>query len=277
MATILVYSDGNVGASSNCVAMTVASLKKAISGQQATVRTTTSEELVSSKWRENCRLLVLPGGRDLPYCKELNGAGNEQISAYIQEGGSYLGICAGAYFASAYVEFARGDPKMAVVGPRELALFPVTARGPVFPAFSYKTNSGAHAAGANLTAAGASTLGGTEGENATLFYNGGCGFIYREGAGSTSYEALMTYTGHSEPESPQPSPYANTAAIIGGRVGKGQAILTGLHFEASTDLLKKYYEGDEYVTPLLPTLEQNEARRLSLFNACINYLTNNNY
>lgn len=273
------YSDGGVGASDNCVTMTTASLRDTISRANLphTVRTTTSEELVGSNWRDSCRLLVMPGGRDLPYCKELDGMGNQMISHFVKEGGSYLGICAGAYYGSAYVEFAKGDPHMEVVGPRELAFFPVTAKGPVFPGYSYETNAGAHSAGGMVTKVGGEVLGLPE-ESLSLFYNGGCNFFSRGSKeGNLPYQELLCYTGNSEPHPPDPSPNVSaTAGLIGGHVGEGKVILSGLHFEASVPLLEKCYHGDDYITPLLPVLKKSEHQRQTLFDACILYLLNKN-
>jgi len=80
---ILVYTDGGVGAGENCVAMTLASLKKAVSALNMTehaqerqlylVETTTSDELIQGQWTDACSLLVMPGGRDLPYVAKLQG------------------------------------------------------------------------------------------------------------------------------------------------------------------------------------------------------------
>ena len=217
----------------------------------------------------------MPGGRDLPYCKELDGAGNQEIGQFVKEGGSYLGICAGAYYGSAYVEFAKGDPHMEVIGPRELAFLPVTAKGPVFPGYSYETNAGAHAAGVVVTKAGGEMLGLSE-ESLSLFYNGGCNFFPRGSKeGDQLYQVLLEYTGHSEPHPPDPSPdVAATAGLIGGHVGEGKVMLSGLHFEASVPLLEECYHGDNYITPLLPILKQSEHQRQTLFDACILYLLN---
>lgn len=269
MPEILVYTDDGEGASINCVTMTTSSLRDTVSRANLphTVRTTSSEELVGSKWREGCGLLVMPGGRDLPYCRELNGKGNEQIGSFVREGGSYLGICAGAYFASAYVEFAKGDPSMEILGPRELAFFPVTAKGPVFPGYSYKNNAGAQAAEVAPTKAGGQVLG-ISGAPFSLFYNGGCNFVPR--GDGRPYQVMVTYTGHSEP-SPTPK-VASTAGVIGGNVGEGRVILSGLHFEASAALLEECYHGDDHVTKLLPTLKASEHKRQELFDSCVQYL-----
>ncbi|MEW5299670.1 MAG: hypothetical protein WDW36_002662 [Sanguina aurantia] len=70
----------------------------------------------------------MPGGADLPYCRLLNGQGNNMITEYVKGGGSYLGLCAGAYYGCSSVEFEPGS-SMEVSGDRELAFFPGVAVG----------------------------------------------------------------------------------------------------------------------------------------------------
>ncbi|UUZ62721.1 BPL-N domain-containing protein [Polaromonas sp. P1-6] len=53
-------------------------------------------------------LFVMPGGADLPFCQALNGAPNERIRRFVEEGGAYLGICAGAYYACREIAFHAG-------------------------------------------------------------------------------------------------------------------------------------------------------------------------
>lgn len=179
-AGVLVYSDGGVGASEVCVAMTLSSVKKIIgqlgkssSSSSCTtpvindaapvissilVETTTAEEIVSTNLSDHCSLLIMPGGRDLPYVNKLQGRGNRNISDFVRNGGSYLGICAGAYYGCSLVQFAQGDPFLEVVGPRELAFFPGASQGPVFAEFDYASNAGARAADIQLTQAGSEML-----------------------------------------------------------------------------------------------------------------------
>ena len=54
------------------------------------------------------------------------------FAEYVNGGGSYLGLCAGAYYACARVEFEMGS-ELEVVGERELAFFPGIGRGSVAP------------------------------------------------------------------------------------------------------------------------------------------------
>jgi hypothetical protein len=43
------------------------------------VATLSAAELLDGGWAQRTSLLVMPGGADLPYCRTLNGAGNEHI------------------------------------------------------------------------------------------------------------------------------------------------------------------------------------------------------
>ena len=272
---ILVYTDGDMGASEKCVGMAVSSLKKAVADLKLPfhIRYTDRKELLDSRWCSSCQLLVMPGGRDLPYCHALEGVGNHTIKNFVNSGGSYLGICAGAYYGSAYVEFNEHDPKMSVVGSRELAFFPVTAAGPVFPGFSYTTNAGARVASVSVTHKGHAVLGKHVGE-ASLFYNGGCYFKERERIGGEILTAitLAKYASHSSSTGPPAVSTSECPAIIGGRVGRGKVVLTGVHFEASLHLLSTYYTNDNHISPLLPSLLTAESQRDELFRTCVQYL-----
>lgn len=67
--------------------------------------------------------LIIPGGADLPYCERLNGAGNRAIREFVENGGLYVGICAGAYYGCREIAFIGADYD--VFGARELGFFPV--------------------------------------------------------------------------------------------------------------------------------------------------------
>lgn len=122
----------------------MASLTRLLPRQHYEVVTINAGELLAGGWQARTALLVMPGGADLPYCKHLNGTGNAHIRDFVATGGSYLGICAGAYYACARIEFEPGGT-MEVVGDRELRFFPGAARGAVVPGFDYQTERGAAA------------------------------------------------------------------------------------------------------------------------------------
>eukprot|EP00835_Amoeboradix_gromovi_P004277 NODE_324_length_10963_cov_0.175350.p2 type:complete len:535 gc:universal NODE_324_length_10963_cov_0.175350:7003-5399(-) len=148
-----------------------------------------------------CELLVIPGGRDKPYCELVNSK-SDLLLNYMYNGGKYLGICAGAYFASSFVEFQLDTPYQ-VIGKRPLSLFNGTAMGTIYPNFQYQSESGAHVVPIS-------------GDFKTLcYYNGGPMFI----AHDNLHSPIMRYDLNNE------------MAILKVNVGKGTAVLSGVHLE----------------------------------------------
>jgi glutamine amidotransferase-like uncharacterized protein len=54
---------------------------------------------------ETATLLAIGGGYDLGYIRALKTDGLHNIKTYVERGGSYLGICAGAYLVCRRIEF----------------------------------------------------------------------------------------------------------------------------------------------------------------------------
>lgn len=97
---------------------------------RAAVDYCTPDDILAGRLAPPVRLLIMPGGEDLYYAEKLNGAGNRAIRAFVEAGGRYLGICAGAYYACAQIAWAQGTPHE-ITGPRELGFFTGTATGPI--------------------------------------------------------------------------------------------------------------------------------------------------
>lgn len=68
-------------------------------------------------------MLAIGGGYDTGYIQALQSDGIRNIKNYVEGGGSYLGICAGAYLACRRIEFDKGG-KFEVCGSRDLGFFP---------------------------------------------------------------------------------------------------------------------------------------------------------
>lgn len=180
----------------------------------------TPEQILTTDWEKETRLFIIPGGADLPYTRSLNGARNQKIRQFVENGGTYLGICAGAYFASSSVEFAKGT-SLEVTGTRELQFFEGPAIGPLVP-YCYHNNSGARAIRLFY-----------QDQEVKVFYNGGCYF-------PNAQHVLAYYEN-------------NLPAIIECRVGKGKAILSGVHFEYDPTLMDK---NDPYLSSIIPNLQK---------------------
>ena len=115
---VLVYSGPGVSALSLSHTILTLSL---ILLPHYTVQPVSSSLLSTQPWEESCALLVIPGGRDLPFVEELEKQTRvtRRIKEWVSEGGRYLGICAGAYFASEEVRFDEGG-EHEVIGKRDL-------------------------------------------------------------------------------------------------------------------------------------------------------------
>ena len=301
MSRVLVYTDGGLGASEACVSMTIRELRRALSwlteknglaeGQTPSVEKTDAVSVVGGELETRCSLLVMPGGRDLPYCSRLNGPGNERIRNFVGKGGSYLGLCAGGYYGAARVEFSVGDPLIEVVGPRELNFYPGVARGPVFPGFRYDSNAGAQLCSISFSRYTGLFKKLTELPSLPVFYNGGCYFsedrkVSEKTGGDlvTNVEVLATYDTPSVehgsddaqldvqlPDGPAPYPDA-PAAIVSMDYGRGRVVLSGVHIESGPEGLSDAYSGDHYIESLLNQLTVDENVRQSIFNALIEHL-----
>lgn len=161
------------------------------------------------------RLFVMPGGADLYFCEKLNGVGNDRIRVYVEQGGSYLGLCAGAYYACAALNWA-GGTEQEISGSRELNFYSGIATGPVM---EYLENS-------NLEKSWhyAAPLQYDDGEillTTKCAYEGGPVF-----SGGDA-EILARYNN-------------GAAAIIECAVGKGRAILSSPHIERHDRVLYKH-------------------------------------
>jgi biotin--protein ligase len=181
------------------------------------------------------RLFCMGGGFDLGYLKTLGKVGCEQIRTFVNSGGLYLGVCAGAYIACDFIEFDAGGP-LEVTGKRELGFFPGKAKGPVNASFKYNCESEAMAVGLRLNDQLAAALGGQE--NIWLYCNGGCYFVPDDDSSSSSsslsqYSAPFFFNSLAwYDESPSTRhPFNQQLAILSGSFGAGKFLLSGVHFE----------------------------------------------
>lgn len=211
---VLIYVDDGVVERSRVE--TPRAFARIVDTDQHPIRTVDRSYFLSDRWEETSTVLVMPGGRDVPYSTALHGQANARIRRFVESGGAYIGFCAGGYYGARSVEFDRGHP-LEVVGDRELGFFAGAAVGPAYGpgTFSYESDRGARAAVLEWCAAGPTS------GRLPVFYNGGCTFDNAEQM--PEVEILARYA-----ELPQ-----KPAAIIACTVGAGVAILSGVHPEYS--------------------------------------------
>ena len=164
------------------------------------------------------RSLIIPGGADLAYCKKLNGQGNTKIKEFVQQGGTYLGICAGAYYGCSDIDFT--GEGYSIIGERELSFFSGQAKGSLIEL----TNGVYYNEQSNSKSIVEITLPQNNNECFYSYYHGGPEFL-----GAKPEEILATYPNKK-------------VAAVSGTYGKGYYILTSFHFEVEADTYDKYLE-----------------------------------
>ena len=232
--TVYVYQDE--GVSEESLKQTILTFQRLI--KKYAVVTINAKQVKEGVWTKNAILFVMPGGADLPYVTKLNGQGNEVIKQYVTNGGSFLGICAGSYYGSSYVEFDKNGP-LEVLGDRELGFFKGSAIGPILAPYDYKTQSGSRAAAIHTTLPNVTRT--------MVFYNGGGFFENAEQYPNT--KVIGTYDN-------------NLPAIILINYGKGKVLLSGVHFEYDPSLLNSK---DQHIQKIIEPLREGNDLREVLF------------
>lgn len=239
---VFIYADD--GVSSFSLEETIASCQKELSSYA--IETINHKTLIHSSWENETSLLIIPGGRDIPYDRLLRGEGTQKIRSYVLDGGSFIGICAGAYFSSSEIIFEKGTP-LEVHEKRELNFYPGAAIGALYQhrPFSYRSEQGSHAAFISF-----------ENEHIPIYYNGGCYFENPE-----CFSQHISILGRYRDE-------GNKAAIVSCKIGKGNAVLSGVHFEVQAQSLAK----SSTPSDVYQTLSHFEEKRQKVFQSLLSTL-----
>ncbi|MBX3719698.1 MAG: hypothetical protein KF898_08630 [Parachlamydiales bacterium] len=242
MHQVLIYADK--GVDGGALKQLVRSLKHALGASPYELRRVDANILLTENWEESAALLIIPGGRDIFYHAALDGAGTERIRRYVENGGKYLGICAGAYFACKAIEFEKGGA-LEVCADRSLQFFPGIAKGPAYgpDKYSYENARGVEAAAVTW-----------EDGTCPIYFNGGCLFDADE-----LYPHVDTISRYIDLE-------GRPAAIVDIPIGQGRAILSGVHVEYSPLYLNA---ADPYLQKLIPIFEKAEGERRLLFRSLL--------
>jgi biotin--protein ligase len=173
-------------------------------------------------------VLAFPGGADRPWLEPLAGRGNDNIRRFVESGGTFLGVCAGAYYACRRIDF--DGVGLRTVADRDLGLFPGTGIGPLVKlAPRYAEDEAKCAAATRITHAGGEMI---------VLYWGGCRFVVDDDA--EEVEVLARYAD---------LPPGDDVAAVRCRVGKGVAVLVGFHPEVDTAAFAASYGIDLSLSP----------------------------
>lgn len=162
--------------------------------------------------------LFIGGGAGTPYRQKLGAGGNAAIRKYVENGGVYFGICAGAYYACREIIFERDVPELCIIDNCGLDLYDGRAVGTLrreFGLLPYAKTA--------FSAAAVDLRRPKETEAFKIHYHGGPYF-----EGDPAAQVLAEYA----LETP-------AAAAVTKEFGRGRVILSGVHFEDSAERLSR--------------------------------------
>lgn len=217
--TIYIYQDDGVSES------TTNDIKKAFAelGKSYVTRTINSNHTKEGKWRLNAIAYFIPGGSGRKIHEKLKGDGNAHIREFVENGGVYIGICAGAYYGSQFEEFNTFDTTLTIdKKTNELAFFKGAAVGPALAPFSTTSKSGVRIAHIKHNLSGADQI-------CNIYFNGGC--FFKGADQSPNTKIIGTYNNEG---------FEGLSAIIECKVGLGKALLSGVHPEVGIDELMEF-------------------------------------
>lgn len=250
MKRLLVYNDLGVGPMSRTYTSTC--LTEMVDTNRCIVSEINSHQLILDNWENQCCLLVIPGGADSFYHQLLSGVGCRKIRDYVERGGSYLGLCAGAYFATRAFEFDRGG-ELEILATRELSFFPGCAIGPAYGVGTYRYDShyGARASKLSCYIDGAPSQ--------VSVYSNGAPYFLGDKDDLKDVSILARYLDiEGEP-----------AAIVECQVFKGKAILCGPYPIFSLNCLDA---NNEFIRSILSELETHDDNRRQLVSQILHRL-----
>ncbi len=166
-------------------------------------------------------LLVVPGGKSSEFSKELHAAGKKAIRDFVESGGGYFGVCAGAFLAAANTD---GGLSLANVGVKTGQRF-VPGVGTVSAAVR-----GGGDVSIALTGEGKALLPGWP-EEQTVRYTGGPVFSDACRRDLNPYVVLADFTSETFMYEFQKGEMIGTPAVILTQYGNGRVLLSSGHPE----------------------------------------------
>ena len=172
-------------------------------------------------------LVIFPGGSGSKQAAALEVEGREVVKKFIDQGGGFVGICAGAYLAASNYKWSLGISNHKTfcesIDLPEIGRKSMWYRGASAPVKM------------ELTEEGRKILGDVKGVFDVRYHNGpNMSAMGKEGLGA--FRSLATFRSEVSRYKPQEGTMVNTPAIIVGEFGKGRVLCISPHPESSAQL-----------------------------------------
>lgn len=254
---ILIYEDiGTAG-----VAVLKESLKNYFKNQEILIKTVSAEDILTKNvLNSDVIAFFMPGGAADYYHLKLGRKGKDYIRSYVEAGGIYYGICAGAYFASEKAVFEPRIHTLRKISDYGLHLIDAVAIGTLQKELKIKPYEPTADATAVVPLQDADTR-----ELYTSYYHGGPWFVRPK----SSQSVVLAY---------YKLPMKRLPAIIAEKVSKGLVIASGVHYEITGEALEKCLlpvrTDYEKARKVMIRLKRSEYYRQLLFHKMMHYTRN---
>lgn len=172
-------------------------------------------------------LVIFPGGSGSAIAKALGEKGRQQVKRFVENGGGYTGICAGAYLSASNYEWS-----LAFSNQRTFAeMHEIPGEGQ--KSMWYRGDSSTVTM--ELSDAGKKIFGDHAGELPVIYHNGPIIPPLKDGEKPT-YEVLAWFRSEVSKYEPQKGTMTNTPAMISTTYGKGRVLVISPHPEANKAL-----------------------------------------
>lgn len=218
-----------------------------------------SDRIISLKRKDleaflkKAQILIMPGGRDIFYHKAIGKQGCQAIREFVHNGGVYVGICAGAYFASSYIDFYATE-KEALKGIRHLGLWKGTTFGPLYRSGEYRIDAEHSASIVQLQKL-------KQRSSCKAYYYGGCTFLSDQ---ERDFEVLTYYTDPFDPSvlkrlQKENSHFHQEPAIaaLKKKEGLGSVYLFGYHPEFRSKYLHPQTHEKDFLEKMQKEVDPN--------------------
>ena len=202
---------------------------------------------------------VMPGGRATPYLEKLKTLGNQTISNYVANGGNFLGICAGAYYASRKVRFEEDIKEISIIQECGLNILDAETVGTLYKELGISPYT------KDFNSMSATPIRWKQDDEEHIAcYHGGPYFI------PTQQSAMTVLAEYNLPNTHLP-------AIVEQPYGDGKVLACGLHIENSgADLRRLMFslrKDKDRAENVIGVLERNETSRHSLFHKLLRQIS----
>jgi glutamine amidotransferase-like uncharacterized protein len=170
-------------------------------------------------------VVIIPGGRASKQAAALGARGQQAVRDYVRAGGGYVGICGGAFLATAHAEYLAMVSAWTLREERNVpgvGLVSMATRGPATVKME-------------LTEAGRRVFGDVP-VLVDVNFAGGPIFRNRASGNAPAFVALAHYRSEVSQYEPQRGTMIHTPSIIAARFGLGRLIAFSPHPEVTTGL-----------------------------------------